>query len=85
MVGSLLLAVLTLLPHYLSALKYDAEQVKWNLNQNRTATDPLDYWGQWPNHSRYLLVTELSIQLSDRSVPPLPRKLAVPFLYSYAR
>lgn len=33
-------------------LIYDPDQVAWNLNQNRTATDPLDYWGEWPNHSK---------------------------------
>ena len=32
-------------------IKYDPEQVLWNLNQNQTATDVMDYWGQWENHS----------------------------------
>ncbi|KAK5174810.1 uncharacterized protein LTR77_001893 [Saxophila tyrrhenica] len=32
------------------ALKYDAEQAAFNLNQNQTATDPLDYWGEWADH-----------------------------------
>lgn len=32
-------------------IKYEPDQVLWNLNQNETATDPLDYWGEWPNHS----------------------------------
>lgn len=34
-----------------SALRYDPEQVNFNLNQNQTATDPLDYWGEWENHT----------------------------------
>ena len=40
-----------------NALPYDEEQVLWNLNQNQTATNPLNYWGQWENHSelRYLV------------------------------
>ena len=33
-------------------LKFDPEQVLWNLNQNQTATDVMDYWGQWENHSK---------------------------------
>ena len=33
-------------------IKYDSEQVLWNLNQNQTATNVMDYWGQWENHSK---------------------------------
>ena len=44
--------VLILLISRVFSLPYDAEQVLWNLNQNETATDPLDYWGQWDNHSK---------------------------------
>lgn len=40
---------LFLLPVIL-ALPYLEEQVNWNLNQNKTATNPLDYWGQWADH-----------------------------------
>ncbi|KAL1968942.1 hypothetical protein VTN77DRAFT_776 [Rasamsonia byssochlamydoides] len=36
-----------------SALPYDPDQVDFNLNQNQTATNPLDYWGEWPNHTYY--------------------------------
>ena len=32
------------------ALKYDPEQVTWNLNSNQSATDPLDYSGAWQDH-----------------------------------
>lgn len=31
-------------------LKFDASQSVWNLNQNETAVDPLDYWGEWQDH-----------------------------------
>lgn len=31
-------------------LKFDASQSAWNLNQNVTAIDPLDYWGEWQDH-----------------------------------
>lgn len=33
-----------------AALQYSPDQVGFNLNENETATDPLDYWGEWPNH-----------------------------------
>lgn len=33
------------------ALKHDADQVGFNLNENQTATNPLDYWGEWPDHT----------------------------------
>ncbi|KAF2120385.1 alpha-1,3-glucan synthase [Lophiotrema nucula] len=33
------------------ALRYDPEQVGWNLNLNESAVDPLDYWGEWENHT----------------------------------
>ncbi|KAJ9654948.1 hypothetical protein H2201_008910, partial [Coniosporium apollinis] len=32
------------------ALIFDPEQVGFNLNENKTATNPLDYWGEWTEH-----------------------------------
>lgn len=32
------------------ALAYTPDEVGFNLNQNTTATNPLDYWGQWEGH-----------------------------------
>ena len=32
-------------------LRYDPEQVGWNLNENQAAVNPLDYWGEWDNHT----------------------------------
>jgi alpha-1,3-glucan synthase len=32
---------------------YDEAWVEYNLNQNQTATDPLDYWGTWPGNHQY--------------------------------
>ncbi|KAL4788597.1 hypothetical protein BJX76DRAFT_353043 [Aspergillus varians] len=29
---------------------YDESLVQYNLNQNKTATDPVDYWGEWADH-----------------------------------
>ena len=33
------------------ALRYDAVHEGYNLNENRTATLPKDYWGEWDNHT----------------------------------
>ncbi len=33
------------------ALRYDPAFAQYNLNQNQTAVDPLDYWGEWTGHS----------------------------------
>lgn len=42
--------VLTVLPTAIIALRYDPDHIRYNLNQNQTATEPTDYWGQWDNH-----------------------------------
>ena len=34
-----------------NALRYDPEQVGFNLNENKAATDPLDYSGEWTDHT----------------------------------
>ena len=34
-----------------AALKFSPDQVGYNLNENQTATNPLDYWGEWPDHT----------------------------------
>ena len=47
-----LTVVVTLLTGISLCIRYDSEQVLWNLNQNQTATDVMDYWGQWENHSK---------------------------------
>lgn len=33
------------------ALRFNKEYVGYNLNENQTATDPLDYYGAWKNHT----------------------------------
>jgi len=35
---------------FTGALRYSPDQVGYNLNENQTATDPLDYWGEWNDH-----------------------------------
>ena len=47
---ALLLVFLTTIT---SCIKYEPDQVLWNLNQNQSAANPLNYWGQWENHSKY--------------------------------
>ncbi|KAJ9408695.1 putative alpha-1,3-glucan synthase [Paecilomyces variotii] len=42
-----------LLIQVISALRYDPEEVGFNLNENETARDPMDYWGEWKDHSYY--------------------------------
>lgn len=54
-----------------AALPYDPEQTLWNLNQNKTATSVLDYWGQWENHSRSLrTILGLKLMLSQHILRP---------------
>ena len=33
------------------SLVYDLDQLDWNLNQDAEAVHPLDYWGEWDNHT----------------------------------
>ncbi|KAL6710193.1 Cell wall alpha-1,3-glucan synthase ags1 [Coniothyrium glycines] len=47
----------------LPALKFDSTYSDFNLNQNESATDPMDYWGTWPDHEYH----------------PSPRNWRVPF------
>ena len=34
-----------------SSLKFDVQEVGYNLNENTTAVNPLDYWGEWTDHT----------------------------------
>ena len=33
------------------AYRYDPAYAQYNLNTNQTATNPLDYWGEWSGHT----------------------------------
>jgi alpha-1,3-glucan synthase len=33
------------------ALRYSEDQIHWNLNQQKDAVHPVDYWGEWENHT----------------------------------
>lgn len=41
---------LALVPYLVFSLKFDAQEVGYNLNENTAAINPLDYSGEWPNH-----------------------------------
>ena len=45
--------LLPLLISTASSLRFDPGQVGFNLNENVTATDPLEYWGEWHNHTYF--------------------------------
>jgi alpha-1,3-glucan synthase len=45
-----LLSVALLLFHQGGALRYDPALTQYNLNQNQTAVNPLDFWGEWTGH-----------------------------------
>ena len=44
------LVILMLWILFVNGLPHLEEQVNWNLNQNETATNPQDYWGEWADH-----------------------------------
>ena len=50
--GATILSFLTVILFTAStfSLPYIPEYEAYNLNQNKTAKTPLDYWGEWPNH-----------------------------------
>ena len=59
MLSTLTIAALAALSLVTSALRYDPDQVLWNLNQNQSATSGLDYWGEWQNHSKSRFASNL--------------------------
>lgn len=36
-----------------SCWPYDEKLIPYNLNENETATNPAEYWGEWPNHTYF--------------------------------
>ncbi|KAL8984534.1 MAG: hypothetical protein Q9205_001522 [Flavoplaca limonia] len=42
---------LALLSFGVKAIRWSPEHVGYNLNENRDAIDPTDYWGEWQNHT----------------------------------
>ena len=83
-----LLFVITFLAFCLDrsiALPYDEEQVLWNLNQNQTATNPLEYWGQWENHCESLSFNVFHGHQLQHSIYTVTGELALSILHGYAR
>ena len=68
------------------SIQFDPDQVLWNLNQNETATDVMNYWGKWDNHSKQHSdpAIQAVLKLIIRSVQSLARKLALPILHADA-
>lgn len=46
----LFLTYLVLVAPVVRSLIFESDQVGFNLNENRTAVNPVDYWGEWQNH-----------------------------------
>ncbi|PYH89079.1 alpha-1,3-glucan synthase [Aspergillus ellipticus CBS 707.79] len=44
-------SLLALLAASATAWPYNESLVDYNFNTNQTATNPADYWGEWPNHT----------------------------------
>jgi len=34
-----------------SCWPYDEKLIAYNINENKTAKSPAEYWGEWPNHT----------------------------------
>ncbi len=47
---AMLASLFLLTAPYVSSLKFDIREVDYNLNQNQTATNVVDFWGEWQNH-----------------------------------
>lgn len=44
------LLIVLFLSTYVLCWPYDESLIDWNLNQNKSAQGPIDYWGAWPDH-----------------------------------
>lgn len=67
------------------ALRYDAAQVAFNLNENTTATDPAQYWGEslpspHPRRAKDKRLTR-SRSMAGPHIQPLAYQLALPLLH----
>jgi alpha-1,3-glucan synthase len=47
---SLASGLVSLLVTTVTAWPYDEAYLDYNINTNKTATNPADYWGTWPGH-----------------------------------
>lgn len=44
------LLILSFLSTLVLSWPYDESLSDYNFNENKSATEPIDYWGEWPNH-----------------------------------
>jgi alpha-1,3-glucan synthase len=44
------LLILSFLSTLVLSWPYDESLSDYNVNENQSATAPIDYWGEWPNH-----------------------------------
>ena len=49
--GIVYFALLSVFVFLSQAYRYDLEYADYNLNQNKLATHPLEYWGEWTGHN----------------------------------
>lgn len=47
----ILFLIFLLFGQLVSGLRYDAKLTDYNINENKTATEVLDYSGKWPGHT----------------------------------
>lgn len=45
--------LIALLSRVATSWPYDNSLAHYNLNENKTARTPADYWGTWPNHEYF--------------------------------
>lgn len=46
-------ALVAFFPAPTTSWPYDKALIRYNLNENKTATNPADYWGTWPDHTYF--------------------------------
>ena len=49
--GIVWFVLLSVFLSFSQAYRYDPAYVDYNLNQNKLATNPLEYWGEWTGHN----------------------------------
>ena len=72
--------ILALLTTVSICIRYEPDQVLWNLNQNKTAIEVMDYWGVWDNHSELILAFVLQWLIAI-SIQSIAGQLALPILH----
>jgi hypothetical protein len=53
LISPIILLILLSSTKSVSALRYFPEDADYNLNQNQSATEVLDFWGEWGSNHQY--------------------------------